>query len=283
MLVDGHSVAFRAYHALPPTIRDAERQPAHALYGFMNILFRVVQDQEPTHLGVTFDRGRPFRAALFPAYKMHRPMGPEDLEPQVRKLRGLLRAFCIPIYEVDGFEADDLLATLVGQARRHRLQVDLLSGDLDILQLVGPNVRVVAPGKTFSVPVLYDVPRVVERFGVRPDQLRDYKALVGDAADGIPGVAGIGGKSATALLQRFETLDGVYAHLDDITTPRLRNALAAGRESALLSRDLVQLRDDAPVELDLEACRLGGHDRAAAIQAIRDLGFEALAARVPEF
>jgi DNA polymerase-1 len=232
---------------------------------------------------VTFDLGRPFRADLFPAYKQHRRMTPQDLEPQVHELRSLLHAFCIPMYEVAGFEADDLLATLVRQARRHRLQVDLLSGDLDILQLVGPNVRVVAPGKTFSEPVVYDDARIVQRYGVRADQLRDLKALVGDASDGIPGVRGIGGKSAAELLQRFQTLDAIYARVDEIEAARVRNALVAGRESAFLSRAVVQLRDDTPVELDLEACLLRRYDRPAALQAIRDLGFKTLAERVPDF
>ena len=283
MLVDGHSVAFRAFYALPPSIRDRDGKPAHALYGFMTTLFRVLQDHRPTHLAVTFDRGRPFREEIFPQYKAHRAVGPEDLEPQVSKLRGLLGAFRIPLFEVEGFEADDLLATLVAQALAKGIEVDVLTGDTDLLQLVRRGVQVVAPGPSFSKPVVYDTKRVRERYGVPPDRLRDLKALTGDVSDGIPGVRGVGPKSASELLQRYRTLEEVYEHLDEIPSARLRNALAVGRESAFLSRRLVQLRDDAPVRLSLESSRLKNYDREVAVKAVRDLGFETLAERVPEF
>lgn len=283
MLVDGHSVAFRAYYALPDSVRDGEGRPANAVYGFMNILFRVLQDRSPTHLAVTFDLGAPFREDFFAGYKAGRDMGPEDLEPQVEKVRTLLDAFSIPIHEVERFEADDLLATLARQARSARLDVDVLSGDLDVLQLVGPGVRVVAPGKTFSEPVVYDEARVHERYGVAPGQLRDWKALVGDSSDAIPGVRGIGPKSATALLQEHGDLDAIYARLETVEPVRVRNALALGRDAAFLCRRLVTLCDDAPVTLDLEASRLAGYDRDRAVAAVRAMGFGTLATRVPEF
>jgi DNA polymerase-1 len=189
----------------------------------------------------------------------------------------------VPVYEIEGFEADDLLATLTRQARAQRFEVDVLSGDLDVLQLVRPGVRVVTPGKTFSEPIVYDEPRVVERYGVPPTKLRDWKALVGDASDEIPGVPGIGKKSATELLQRFESLDEIYSKLETIESARIRNALAAGRESAELSRKLVTLRDDAPVELDLATAKLGGFDRAAAVRLFQEMGFNGLARRLPEW
>ena len=282
MLVDGHSVAFRAYHALPASLRDAEAQPANALYGFLSILFRVLEDQRPTHVAVTFDHGRPFREQLFPAYKAHRDQAPQDLEPQVQKLHRVLRVLRIPVFEVDGFEADDLLATLVHQATKRRIEIDVLSGDLDLLQLVGPRVRVVAPGKTFSEPIIYDEARVEERYGVPPGRLRDLKALLGDPSDGIPGVRGIGLKSASALIRRYGDLETVYQHLDSVDSPRVRRALAAGRDSAFLSRTLVELRVDAPIRLQLEPTRRREHDRDEAQRALRHLGFEHLAERLPD-
>jgi len=281
MLVDGHSVAFRAHYAIPDSLRDAAGRPANVVYGFMNILFRVLQDQRPTHAAVTFDLGSPFRDDLFDGYKASRAMGPEDLAPQVEVVRSILASLAVPVYELERFEADDLLATLARQARAARLDVDILSGDLDVLQLVRPGVRVVTPGKTFSEPIVYDDARVVERYGIRPAKLRDWKALVGDTSDEIPGVAGIGKKSATELLQRFHSLDAVYRHLDSIESKRVRNALAAGREMALLSRRLVTLRDDAPVQLDLQAARWGGFDASAARRAFETLGFRGLADRIP--
>jgi len=220
---------------------------------------------------------------MYAGYKASRAMGPEDLEPQVEVIRTLLGALAVPVYELEGFEADDLLATLARQARAKRFEVDVLSGDLDVLQLVRPGVRVITPGKTFSEPIVYDEPRVVERYGVPPSKLRDWKALVGDASDEIPGVPGIGRKSATELLQRFESLGEIYSRLDAIESARLRNALAAGRESAALSRQLVTLRDDAPVELDLATAKLGGFDRAAAVRLFQELGFNGLARRMPQW
>jgi DNA polymerase-1 len=281
MLVDGHSIAFRAFYALPDSLRDGEGRPANAIRGFLNILFRVLNDRPPTHLAVTFDRGRPFRETLFEGYKASRAMGPEDLEPQVAVLRDVFSAWRVPVFELDGFEADDLLATLVQQALVVGLQVEVLSGDLDVLQLVGPDVRVVTPGKTFAEPVVYDPARVEERYGVPPARLRDWKALVGDASDEIPGVRGIGKKTATQLLQRFGSLEGIYQDLDRIESARLRQGLADGRDSAALSRRLVTLRDDAPIVLDLEAARIAGFDRAAAVQRLGALGLENLGRRLP--
>lgn len=281
MLVDGHSVAFRAYHALPDTLRDAVGRPANALYGFVNILFRVLQDHRPSHAAVTFDRGPSFRADLFAGYKASRPPGPVDFAPQVEGVRSILGTLAVPVYEVAGFEADDLLATLARQARAARLDVEVLSGDLDILQLVRPGVRVITPGKTFAEPIVYDGPRVVQRYGIPPTKLRDWKALVGDTSDDVPGVAGVGKKSATELLQRFDGLEAIYDHLETIASTRARNALAAGREMALLSQRLVTLRDDVPVELDLETARWGGFDVAAARRAFEALGFRPLADRIP--
>jgi DNA polymerase-1 len=283
MLVDGHSVAYRAYHALPASLSDATGAPANALYGFMNILFRVLQDHRPTHLIVTLDRGRPFRADLFAEYKASRATSPADFEPQIVKLRALLEALCIPVLDAEGFEADDLLATLSHQARGLGLEVAILSGDLDVLQLVGDGLKVIAPGKTFSEPVVYDAARVQERYGIAPSQLADWKALVGDTSDEIPGVAGIGKKTATELLQQHGTLSGLYAHLDSVTNARARNALAQGRDKATLSRELVSLREDAPVRLDLDLARLGRFDREKAVFAVLALGFRTLADRIPKF
>jgi len=283
MLVDGHSVAFRAYHALPASLADSRGRPANALYGFMNILFRVLNDHRPTHLAVTFDRGRTFREALYPAYKASRGRAPADFEPQVAALQGLLAALRAPVFESDGFEADDLLATLAAQALALRFPVDILSGDLDILQLVGAGTRVIAPGKTFAEPVVYDAARVRERYGIDPQQLGDWKALVGDASDEIPGVAGIGQKSATTLLQQRGSLDAIYRDLDAIPSVRMRTALVNGRDAAAISRRLVTLRDDAPVRLDLESSRITGFDRVAAATAVRGLGFAALADRISKW
>lgn len=280
MLVDGHSVAFRAYYALPDTMHFAGGGAANAFYGFVSIVARALADHAPTHLAITFDVGTPFRVALYPGYKASRDMGPEDLEPQVAYVRALWRTLRAPLFEADTFEADDVLATLTRQARAGGAAVDVLSGDLDVLQLVGPNVRVITPGRTFSEPVVYDEGAVQARYGIPPARLRDWKALVGDTSDEVPGVAGIGKKTATDLLQKFATLDDIYNGLERITSARTARALAAGRDSAYLSRTLVTLRDDAPLELDLAAASRAAFDGEAAFQAVRQLGFGTLADRI---
>lgn len=280
MLVDGHSVAFRAYYALPDTMHFAGGGAANAFYGFVNIVARSLADHAPTHLALTFDVGTPFRVALYPGYKASRDMGPEDLEPQVAYVRALWRTLRAPLFEADTFEADDILATLTHQARAQGAAVDVLSGDLDALQLVGPAVRVITPGRTFSEPIVYDEAAVHARYGIPPARLRDWKALVGDTSDEVPGVAGIGKKTATELLQKFASLDDIYNGLERIPAARTARALAAGRDAAYLSRTLVTLREDAPVQLDLPAAARTAFDGEAAFHAVRQLGFGTLADRI---
>lgn len=280
LLVDGHSMAFRAYFALPPTLKNAAGEPIQAVYGFLGMLFRVLELHRPRLLGLTFDQGRPFRHDLFDAYKAGREDIPEDIGQQVRQLRRLLTT--MRAFQVAGapFEADDYIATLTRQAVDAGLEVLILSGDRDLFQLVGERVRVIYPIKGVQEAAIYDPAMVEARFGVPPAQLTDWKALVGDSSDNIPGVKGIGEKGAAGLLREHGDLAGIYAALEQLPAG-LRAKLEAGREMAGLSRELAALRFDAPTTLDLESLAWR-YPRQAVTDLMReDFGFESTIKRLP--
>lgn len=281
MLVDGHSLAFRAYFALPNSLRAPDGEPIQAVYGFMGTLFRLLQEHRPRWLAVAFDEGRPFRHDLYDAYKAGREDIPDDISAQVTRLRRLLGA--LGVHQVAGapFEADDYIATLARHARSDRPGADVLvvTGDRDLFQLIDERVHVLYPHKGIREGVRYDAAAVVERFGVTPAQLTDFKALVGDPSDNIPGVRGIGAKTAAKLIAAHGDLAGIYAALPTLAGS-LRDKLAAGRASADLSHALAALRFDAPVELDWPA--LGWrYDAAASSSAMSQLGFNTTAGRLP--
>jgi DNA polymerase-1 len=280
LLVDGHSMAFRAYYALPDSLRTPEGEPVQAVYGFINMLFRLLEDYRPRWVGFTFDQGRPFRHDLYDAYKAGREDIPDDIRTQVAHLRRILTA--MGGWQVAGapFEADDYMATLARQAEEAGTEVLVVSGDRDLFQVVGPRVRVLYPIKGIKESVVYDPATVQERFGVSPTQLTDWKAMVGDSSDNIPGVKGIGEKGAAKLLQEHGDLAGIYAALDQFTAG-MRRKLEEGRESCDLSRSLAALRYDAPTVLDLPAMELR-YDRDAVAGVMREYGFESTIKRLPE-
>jgi len=281
-LLDGHSLAFRAFHALPPTLATRRGELTNASFGFTSMLLSVLRDIRPSHIGVAFDVGRTFRHEQYPEYKAQRVKMPEELAYQIERIKEILEAFRIPIFTLPGYEADDVLGTLSRQAEAQGIATLLVTGDTDAFQLVDSQIRVLTSRRSFSDTVIYDEAAIRERYGLTPAQLIDYKALVGDKSDNIPGVAGIGEKTAAQLLQQYGTLDNIYAHLDEISLKRAREALAAGREAAFLSRQLVAIVRDAPIRLNMEACRFGPFDRERLTSLFRELEFRTLLERLPE-
>ncbi|MGI6375826.1 MAG: DNA polymerase I [Anaerolineae bacterium] len=281
MLIDGHAMAYRAYHALPP-LTGPNGEPTNATLGYANILLKAIADYAPDYVVATFDRGKTFRHEQYPQYKATRAETPDDLRVQFDRIQQLTRALGIPIYELDGYEADDLLGTLSRQGEQKGLEVIIVTGDSDTFQLITDRTRVLLPRRNVGDVELCGPDEVKERYGLAPGQLIDYKALVGDSSDNIPGVSGVGVKTATNLLQAYGTLDGVYEHLDEVTQARFRNALEAGRESAYMSRDLVTIRRDVGVALDLEGGTWGQFDREAVVALLRELGFSSLLSRIPK-
>lgn len=247
VLIDGHSLAYRAFYALPADLATSSGQVTNAVYGFTSMLIKVLEDLKPDAVIVAFDKGKPeFRMERYADYKAQRKPMPDELRDQMDLIHGVLEALDIPIVEEEGYEADDILATLV--AKIGDREIYIVTGDRDALQLVDERVRVVANRRGITDIVIYDPPKVKERYGVSPEQIVDYLALKGDTSDNIPGIPGIGEKTAAALIGRFGSLDEIYDNLEEVEGKRWRNALESHRESALLSRELANLRDDVPVD-----------------------------------
>lgn len=280
MLIDGHAMAYRAYHALPP-LTAPNGEPTNAILGYANMLLKAIGDYAPDYVIAAFDCGKTFRHEQYSAYKATRAETPEDLRVQFSRIQELTRALGIPIYERDGYEADDLLGTLSRQGEERGLDVIIVTGDSDTFQLIDDHTRVLLPRRNVGDVELCGVPEIAERYGLTPAQLIDYKALVGDSSDNIPGVPGVGAKTASALLQQYGTLDAIYAHLDEVKQARFRAALEAGRDSAYASRDLVTIRRNVDVELDLEKSAWGRFDRETVVALLRQLGFASLVSRIP--
>jgi DNA polymerase-1 len=236
--------------------------------------------ERPENLAVAFDTGRTFRDDLYPAYKATRAKMPADLAPQIERIRQVVSAFRLPIFEAEGYEADDVLGTLAEQATARGWKSIILTGDRDLLQLVTDQVTIRLAGRSLSESTDYTPQKVLEQYGVRPDQMVDFKALVGDKSDNIPGVRGVGEKTATDLLQRYGDLDTIYARLEELL-PRVRAKLEAGKENAFLSRTLSAIRRDVPVRLDPESCRVGRMDRPEVLETFRQLEFRSLLSRLP--
>jgi len=282
VLIDGHALVYRAYFALPSDMATSRGELTNAVFGFASMLINVLRDEKPAYLAVAFDVGRTFRHEDYEEYKANRAHMPDDLSMQLARIEELLEAFNIPTYRMEGYEADDVLAALARQAKEQDLEVMIVTGDTDTFQLVDPHVRVMTPRRSFGDTIIYDEERIRERYGLEPGQLIDYKALVGDTSDNVPGVRGVGDKTATRLLQEYGSLEAIYEHLDEISSARFRNALEQGRDLAFMSKHLVTIIEDVPVELELEECRFEELDRERIAELFRELEFRTLLDRLAQ-
>ncbi len=284
-LIDGHALAYRTYFALTAVGGQADRwqtstgEPTAGIYGFASVLLRILEQEQPDYLAVAFDTGRTFRDDFYPAYKATRAKMPDDLRPQIERIRQLVDSFNIPRLEVEGYEADDVLGSVARQAAAKGLGVKIITGDRDLLQLVDERIIVNLAGSKLSEAKDYTPEEVRSYLGVRPDQIVDYKALVGDKSDNIPGVAGVGEKTAISLLESYDTLDAIYAHLEEIPN-RVRTRLEAERDAAYLSQRLAQIITDVPVSLNLDQAKTEVFDPHKVKDLFRELEFRSLAARL---
>jgi DNA polymerase-1 len=253
-ILDGPGYLFRAYHALP-YLSNSRGMPVNTVLGMSTMLWKLLREERPDYFAVAWDPPGPtFRDEKFAAYKETRAATPDDLKRQIPFVMQVLSALRVPVLEMAGFEADDVLATVVDRARAHDLDVVLVTQDKDMLQLVGPRVTVLAPGARAGEQVLYDADKVREKWGVGPEQIPDLLALMGDTIDNIPGVPGVGQKTAVKLIGQFGSVDGIYQHLS-LVPGKLRETLAANRKQALLSRELATASTRVPLADDLEALR----------------------------
>jgi len=255
VVIDANNLVHRAYHALPP-LTTSSGVPVNAVLGLLNMLLKIREDLAPDYLVCVFDAPTPeFRTSIFPEYKAHRPEPDEDLVTQMPIVEEMLRAFGIPQVLVEGYEADDVIGALVAKAREQQLETVIVSNDRDLFQLVGGEVRILATGRSLSQTVLYDSEGVRERFGVSPEQMVDYKALVGDPSDNLPGIPGIGEKTAVKLLEQFGSLEGIAENLDRVEPPRLRERIRQHLDLARKCAAVTRLKTDAPLPETMEPFR----------------------------
>ena len=279
-VIDGNSLLYRAFFALP-MLTTLAGEPTNAVYGFITMLFKVLEDYSPDMIAVCFDLPAPtFRHRQFTEYKATRPRTPPELSTQVPLAREVLAALHIPIFELEGYEADDLIGVLAARAEAAGHRALIVTGDLDTLQLVSDTTSVLTTKRGITDTVLYDRPRVLERYGLQPGQLVDLKALKGDPSDNIPNVPGIGEKTAVALLRQFGSLDHLYQHLDQVASARLADTLRIYEEQVRSARTLAQIASDAPLAVDLPCCRLAPPDQERLVALLRRLEFKSLLARL---
>ncbi|MDO8486729.1 MAG: 5'-3' exonuclease H3TH domain-containing protein [Candidatus Curtissbacteria bacterium] len=310
LLIDGNNLFHRAYHALPP-LTDKSGENANAVYGFSNMLLKAVSEVEPDYVACAFDTAAPtFRHIEFEKYKAQRPAPPPDLYPQLPKVKKVLDAFGVPYFEKAGYEADDILATIASKAittlviaseakqsgkgiassstipRNDKVEVVILSGDRDCLQLVDGAIKVQMPGWNLpagkaglATTTLFGAAEVREKYGVTPEQMVDYKSLVGDVSDNVPGVAGIGPKTASSLLQKYGSVEEIYRHIDDILGST-KDKLLAGKELAMAAAKLVELDRDVHIDLDITKLEYKP-DWEKVRREFESLGFKSILNKLP--
>ncbi len=283
-LVDGSSYIFRAYHALPPLNRKSDGLQVNAVLGFCNMLWKLLRDMppdnRPTHLAIVFDKSEAtFRNTIYPQYKAQRPPAPDDLIPQFSLIREAVRAFDLPCLEQSGFEADDLIATYVRQACARGASATIVSSDKDLMQLVNDCVTLYDTMKDRRI----GVPEVIEKFGVPPDKVVEVQALAGDSVDNVPGVPGIGIKTAAQLITDYGDLETLLARAGEIKQPKRRETLLANAEQARISRQLVQLDDKVPVDVPLDELAVHEPDARKLIAFLKAMEFTTLTRRVAEY
>jgi DNA polymerase I-like protein with 3'-5' exonuclease and polymerase domains/5'-3' exonuclease/intein/homing endonuclease len=281
-VVDGPSQLYRAYHALG-YLSNSRGVPTHAVFGMSVMLWKLLREEEPDYVAVAWDAPGPtFRHEAFEAYKETRPGMPADLAVQIPYVKSVIDAFRIPLLELPGYEADDILGTLVARARDLPVELMLVTADKDTLQLVSPKVRVLSVVGRTGERLVYDEEKVRERWGVGPAQIPDLLALMGDQIDNIPGVPGIGETTARKLLAQFESLDRIYENLFLVGGHKLREALAANRKQALMSRELATINQQVPLEFDLEAFKRQEPDWERLRAIWTELEFSSLLRQLPQ-
>ncbi|MBU9714182.1 DNA polymerase I [Bacillus tamaricis] len=280
VLVDGNSIAYRAFFALP-LLNNEKGVYTNAVYGFTTMLLKILEEEKPTHMMVAFDAGKTtFRHTTYKKYKGTRQKTPPELSEQLPFMRDLLKAFNIAHYELENYEADDIIGTLAKRASKDDWEVKIFSGDKDLLQLVTENVHVALTRKGITNVDTYDLAMVNEKYGITPVQIIDMKGLMGDASDNIPGVPGVGEKTALKLLKEFETVEGVYESLDKVSGKKLKEKLEANEEDAYMSKKLATIETNSPVEITFEDLVKMEPNYEEVVTLFKDLEFASLLDRI---
>ncbi len=285
VIIDAMALAYKAYFVfINRPLISTKGEPTSAVFGFLNQLLKILEDTKPDYLSVAFDsKEKTFRHERFEGYKSSRAEMPEDMIPQIGRIKEIINAMNIPLYVMPGYEADDIIGTAVCKAEEKGLESFVITPDKDFNQLVTDKVKIVRPGKTTEDIVFYDVQKVKDEFGFEPKRMVDYLALIGDKSDDIPGVAGIGPKTATPLIQTYGSVEGIYEHIDEIDKPALRKKLAEGEAEAFLSKELATIHCEVPLEFDFEKARLTEPDFDKLREIFLQLEFKNLYSRLLNF
>ena len=280
VILDGMALFHRAYHGIPH-LTNSEGIATNAVYGFATMTLKALADIKPNYIVLAWDKSKTSltqRTKLYPGYKAKRLTMPDDFYAQIPLVHDLARAFGIPILELDHYEADDIIGTLV--VKHPEKHIIIVSNDRDIYQLLDGHVEVYKQMRGMTETEMFDAAKVKAKYGLEPKQIIDLKSLEGDASDNIPGIAGVGEKTALDLLSKYHDLDGVYAHIDEITG-KLHDRLVEGKEIAYLSYKLATIMTDAPIEFDLASAKAGQYDRSAINDLFRRLDFKSLLNKIP--
>jgi DNA polymerase-1 len=282
VIIDSNALIHRAYHALPP-LKTKEGQLINAVYGFISILFRVVQELKPDYLIAAFDfPGPTFRNAEYKEYKAKRVKAPDELYNQIPLVKKFVRAMDIPVYEKKGFEADDIIGTIVEKLKDKKIKIVIVTGDLDILQLVSQKTEIYVP-KGIKETIIYDKKAIKERYGLTPEQITDFKGLKGDPSDNICGVPGIGEKTALDLIKRFGSLNRLYQELSlSSLNPKLKARLLEYKEQAFFSKHLATIKKDIPLDFELAKSKWRRFNHPKAIKLLEQFEFKSLVKRLSE-
>ena len=282
VIIDGNALIHRAYHALPP-FKTKEGKLVNAVYGFASILFRVIKDLAPDYLAVSFDLAGPtFRDLEYKEYKAKRIKQPQEFYDQIPLVKELVAALSIPIFEKKGFEADDIIGTIIQKVKDKEVKNIIVSGDLDLLQLVNSQTEIYTFKKGINNSLIYDEKMIKKRYELVPSQLVDFRGLKGDSSDNIPGVPGIGEKTAIDLIKKFGSLEKLYDDLErSDLNPKIKAKLLEYKKEAFFSRRLSEIKKDVPMVFDLAECRFGRFNKDKLERLLEDLGFKSLINRIP--
>ncbi len=281
-LIDAMALAYRAYFAfIRRPLRNSKGENTSAIYGFVTFLNRILSQEYPDHIAVVFDTGKPtFRHKAYKEYKATRQKMPEDMITQIPMLKEVVRAYNIPAVEVEGFEADDIIGTLAKQAEKEKALTFLVTPDKDFMQLVSEKIKIYKPGKQGDDVEIVDIEGVERKFGVLPDKVIEVLGLIGDASDNVPGVPGIGEKTAIPLIQKYGSIDELYKHLDEIEQKGVRTKLESNRDLALLSRQLVTIDTQVPLSINFHSLKAEKRDTAKLMELFGALEFRSLISKL---
>jgi DNA polymerase-1 len=283
ILIDANSLIHRAFHALPP-FKTGEGELVNAVFGFCSMLLTVISRLKPDYIAATFDLpGKTFRHKAYKDYKATRVKAPDELYEQFERIREILSTMNIPVFQKEGYEADDLIATIAEKMKAHpEIQTYIVTGDKDAYQLIDDSTYIFSPKKVKGENIVFTPEKLIEKTGLAPDQIVDFKALTGDPSDNIPGVAGIGIKTGVSLLKKYGTLDNVYNNLDEIKGA-LHKKLKEGKEDAYASKKLVELVNKVPVDFDLNKTKMNSEDFSRIIPLFEKLNFSSLVNRIKKY